>query len=110
MHTNAGNRAPGETSTSTEQPADGGYHSQLPKTISVMMERSQAAFRRDLPQLLQERPGQWVAYHGDVRIGFGSSKRVLYQECLRQGLPIGDFAVRSIEPEVPRELADLPDV
>jgi hypothetical protein len=79
---------------------------ELPPLIS----RGQEAFRRDLPQLLKERPGQWVAYHGDERIGFDSSKRALCQECLRQGLAPDVFVVRSIEPEVPREVEDLPDV
>src|SRR4051794_27765725 len=36
------------------------------------------AFRRDLPALLKERPGQWVAYHGPNRVGFASTDDELY--------------------------------
>ena len=32
-------------------------------------ELAEDAFRRDLPLLLKERPGEWVAYHGDRRVG-----------------------------------------
>jgi hypothetical protein len=53
---------------------------------------------------------RWVAYHGDERIGLNSSKRRLYQECLSRGLQPGSFVVRSIEPEVSRDVGDLPDV
>jgi hypothetical protein len=59
------------------------------------------AFWRDLPQLLRERPGQWVAYHGDRQLGFGATRWELWQECLRRGLVPDEFVVRSIEPEDP---------
>jgi hypothetical protein len=65
--------------------------------------RAQAAFRRDLPQLLEGYKYQWVAYHGDRRVALGHSKRDLYQQCLRQGLPPDEFVVRSIEPELPED-------
>jgi hypothetical protein len=78
--------------------------------IPPLIERSQSAFRRDLPQLLREHPRQWVAYHGDERIAVGPSKRQLYQECLRRGLKLGEFVVRSIEPEVPRAVDHLNDL
>ena len=80
------------------------------KDLSPQIQQSQNAFRRDLPQLLRERYRQWVAYHGDERIGFSPSKRQLYQECLRRGLRPGTFVVRSIEPEAPRETDHLADV
>jgi hypothetical protein len=59
------------------------------------------AFWRDLPQLLQERPWQWVAYHGERQLGFGRTQTELWQECLRQGLHPDEFMIRSIEPEDP---------
>ena len=40
-------------------------------TISPMVAKSQEAFRRDLPELLKNHYGQWVAYHGDERLGLG---------------------------------------
>lgn len=48
---------------------------------------AQETFFRDLPQLLQERPGQWVAYYGKARLGFGKTSRALHDECVRQGYP-----------------------
>jgi hypothetical protein len=62
-------------------------------------EESHETFLQDLGQLLNERPGQWVAYHGAERIGFASTKAELYQQCFRRGLKRGEFLVRSIEPE-----------
>jgi hypothetical protein len=59
------------------------------------------AFWRDLPQLLKERPGQWVAYRGDQRLGFAETRAELWQQCLKQGYTPGEFLVRSIEPEDP---------
>ena len=78
--------------------------------LSPLIQRSLDKFRKDLPQLLEKFPRQWVAYRGDERLGVSISKRQLYQECLRRGLQAGTFLVRSIEPEVSRELVDRPDV
>src|SRR5262249_46130486 len=39
---------------------------------------AQATFWRDLPELLRERRGQWVAYHGAHRIGVGATKAALW--------------------------------
>ena len=59
------------------------------------------AFHRELAQLLQERPGQWVAYHGEERVGFASTQTELWQRCLASGFHTGDFIVRCVEPEIP---------
>jgi hypothetical protein len=72
--------------------------------IAPMVERSQAAFRRDLPDLMKTHYRLWVAYHGDERIGFGRDKVDLYHECLRRGLNRHEFVVRSVEPEMPDEI------
>jgi hypothetical protein len=88
-----------------EQPPQGEQHSRLlPIVIPPMIERSQAAFRRDLPELMKTHYRQWVAYHGDERLGFGRSQTALYQECFRRGLQEDEFVVRSIEPEMPDEI------
>ncbi len=60
-------------------------------------------FRRDLPRLMAERPGQWVAYHGDKLIGFAKTPPDLYQELDRRGLDGREYVVYCIEPEPPRE-------
>ena len=72
--------------------------------VSPMIERSQAAFRRDLPELMKTHYRQWVAYHGDERIGFGRTETELYEECFRRGLKDDEFVARSIEPEMPDEI------
>jgi hypothetical protein len=64
-------------------------------------------FRRDLPRLLGERPGEWVAYHGDQLVGFAKTQRGLVQECIRRGYRGRDFIVACIEPELP-DLIDSP--
>ncbi len=66
-----------------------------------------ATFRRDLPRLLEERPGQWVAYHGDQLVGFAKTARELHQECLRRGYRGPDYTIRCIELEPP-EIVDSP--
>ena len=56
-------------------------------------------FQRDLPQLWAERPGQWVAYQGEQRLGFAAHKHELYQECFRRGLQREEFVIFCIEPQ-----------
>jgi hypothetical protein len=64
-------------------------------------------FRRDLPRLLEERPGQWVAYHGDQLIGFAATPPELYEVIHRRGLPGQEYVVCCIEPEPP-DVVDSP--
>jgi hypothetical protein len=75
--------------------------------IPPMVAKSREAFCRDLPELLKERHGWWVAYHGDERIGFGRSQRKLYQECLRRGLTDDQFLVTGILPDAADESAEI---
>src|SRR5262249_21271628 len=51
------------------------------------IKRSQEALRRDLPQLLENKKlfHQWVAYHGDQRIGIARTETELIKECIRRG-------------------------
>ncbi len=62
-----------------------------------MIQKSIAAFRRDLPELLKRHRGSWVAYHGDERIGFGKTQTRLYEECFGRGLTRDDFVVCGVE-------------
>jgi hypothetical protein len=66
--------------------------------IPPLVVQSREAFSRDLPRLLQERPRQWVAYHGDEQLGFAKTRAELYQACLGRGLNREEFLVCSIEP------------
>ncbi len=72
--------------------------------VTPMIERSQAAFRRDLPELLKTHYRQWIAYRGNERIGFGRTQFEMYEACYRRGLQDDEFVVRSIEPEMPDEI------
>jgi hypothetical protein len=38
--------------------------------VQELQQQALNAFERDLPQLWAERPGQWVAYRGDLQFGF----------------------------------------
>jgi hypothetical protein len=81
-----------------EQPAVD-WLGQMPFTIPPLIQLAQETFEHDLAELLKEREGQWVAYHGDRQLGFGKSKTELYRECLRRGLPDDEFVVYGIEPD-----------
>ena len=73
------------------------------RPVPPMTLRSQAAFRRDLPQLLKKYEGRWVAYNGDRQVAIGRSKTKLYQQCLDQGLDEEEFVVRYIQKELPED-------
>ena len=51
------------------------------------------------PRLLRDESprGQWIAYHGDERIGVTSSEESLIQECSRQGLKSDQYEIFVIE-------------
>ena len=65
-----------------------------------MIQKSIDAFRRDLPDMLKTHRGNWVAYHGDERMGFGKTETELYHECFRRGLTRDDFVVCGVEESV----------
>jgi hypothetical protein len=75
-----------------------------PAWDDAMIEHGRQAYQRDLPELARQRPGQWVAYHGARQVGFAPSRAELWQQCLEQGLPEGEFWVFSIEPVVGDEV------
>jgi hypothetical protein len=60
--------------------------------------RSQQAFERDLNDLLKTHYRQWVAYHGDERVGIARSQTALFRQCRSRGLKDDELVVRSIEP------------
>jgi hypothetical protein len=82
---------------------------QQPPDLDALGRQALLTFWRDLPQLLQERPGQWVAYRGERQLGFGRTRTELWQECLRQGLDPEEFMIRSIQPEDPDLVLDPPE-
>ena len=58
-----------------------------------------AAFARDLPALLDEHPGKWVAYHGAERLGIADDDADLYELGRRRGLSPQSMLVIGIDPE-----------
>jgi hypothetical protein len=63
-----------------------------------LAEQAWQAFERDLPQLWEERPGQWVAYQGERQLGFAAQQHELYHRCFEQGFARDEFIVFCIEP------------
>ena len=67
--------------------------------MQALGQQALQAFERELPGLWAERPGQWVAYQGEKRLGFATHKHELYQQCLQQGFALDEFVVFCIEPQ-----------
>jgi hypothetical protein len=65
--------------------------------LRLTQQRALESFQHDLPRLWAERPGQWVAYQGDRRLGFANQKHELYRRCLEAGLQRDEFVVFCIE-------------
>ena len=68
-------------------------------TARELAQQALRAFQRDLPQLMAESPGQWVAYQGERRLGFALLKHILYQQCFDSGLQRDQFVIFCIEPQ-----------
>lgn len=64
-----------------------------------LAQRGLKAFQQDLPHLWAERPGQWVAYHGERQLGFAMHKHELYQHCYQSGMQQDEFVIFCIEPQ-----------
>ena len=46
--------------------------------------------------LLHAHEGQWVAYHGEGRVGFGGTQAELYHRCQSIGLRSDEFIVHQV--------------
>ncbi len=64
------------------------------------IQRSKAAFLRDLPQLManKKHDGWWAAYHGEERIGMARTGQQLLQEIQRQRIPRDEYYLGVIRP------------
>jgi len=73
--------------------------------LPIIVEATDAYFR-DQQELLAHRAAhpneKWVAYHGNQRIAFGTSKRELIALCLKQGIPWKQFLVLGIDASIKR--------
>lgn len=65
---------------------------------TALKEQALDTFLRELPELYDERPGQFVAYRGEERLGFSEEKLLWYQGCMARGYDLEEFLVFCIEP------------
>jgi hypothetical protein len=66
--------------------------------------QAQAAFRRDLPALLESHYDQWALYHGGERIGIARTEVELLKECKRRGYKAGEYYLELIAPYILEDL------
>ena len=72
--------------------------------IPPLIARGNLQFKRDLPRLLRQAPGKWVAYRGEECLGIASDFRKLYTVADRRGLKDDEFVIRHIEEWDPDEV------
>ena len=77
---------------------NGDPNTPLPFVTHPMIELALKTFESELPQLWKQRPGHWVAYHGDKQLGFGKTRTGLLHKVWRLGIPDDELQVCLIEP------------
>ncbi|MBA4067408.1 MAG: hypothetical protein C0501_27600 [Isosphaera sp.] len=50
-------------------------------------------FKAHFPELLKKHPRRWVACDGERVLYVGDSQQVLFDKCLKRGIPDGEFIV-----------------
>jgi hypothetical protein len=60
---------------------------------------SRERYLAELPSLLKDHRGHWVAYAPSGQVALDRDPEKVYQACCRQGLKSGDFLLCNIEPE-----------
>jgi hypothetical protein len=75
----------------------------------ALLRQASETFQREVEELKLEHEGEWVAYHGSHRVAFGTTRPALWEECLRRGLPEGEFWVFHIQKAVGEETIGLAD-
>ena len=70
----------------------------------ALIERAWETFQGEAALLAPEHTGEWVAYHGRKRVGFAKTRVELWEACLGQGLPEGEFWVFNVQPIVGEEV------
>jgi hypothetical protein len=87
--------------------ASGGPRSLLSADLSPTIAQSQRAFRHDLPALLLDCAGRWVAYRGERQVGCGDSIIDLYRNCFGMGIKSDELVVRLVDSEQLSEAAEI---
>jgi hypothetical protein len=75
----------------------------IPETTRLR-DAARERFAQDLPRLLHEHLGCWVAYHGDRQVAIARHTAELYDACRRQHLPMEEvalFEIASPDQEIP---------
>ena len=57
-----------------------------PPDLGRLRDSARQRFAQDLPQLLREHPGCWVAYHGERQVGVARHTADLHDAAQRQHL------------------------
>jgi hypothetical protein len=73
--------------------------------LAALGRQSLLAFWRDLAELMKNHHRQWAAYHGEVCLGIGPERHILWQECERRGLKYGEFLICYIDYQDPELVA-----
>jgi hypothetical protein len=71
--------------------------------LDKLIQRSHQTFMRELPELLKRHRGQWVAYHGDQRLGFAHNSTKLIRQWHARGVPQGELGLFMVVPDYPDE-------
>jgi hypothetical protein len=66
--------------------------------IQSLRDQAQKSFERDLPRLLHEHPGEWVAYRGERQVACAAHTQEVYETCFRLGLQPDQFVIFEIAP------------
>ncbi len=61
------------------------------------LRREQAAFDRQLDELLREHAGEYVVFHGEQVLGFFPNANVAYAEAIERLGPDEQFLMRKVE-------------
>jgi hypothetical protein len=80
------------------------YNLLLDTGIAPLRAKAQVHHRRILPELRQDHPREWAAYHGERLLEIGGSRAALYQACVSRGFDVSDVLVLGIAPEGPAEI------
>jgi hypothetical protein len=59
------------------------------------------AVRRELPRLLREVPGKWIAYRGEQQVALADSDREAYAQLTRANIPLDEVVILRVEPLAP---------
>jgi hypothetical protein len=77
-----------------------------PVEVMPMIAKAVEKHRQEWRGLMKRYPYQWAAYHGDVRLEIGKSKRKLYHKYLDRGLSLEELVVLGIGPDIPAVIND----